>query len=246
MAFFADFIGYPAQSPAKSVGKRCGPFCISVALSASAAACMQPMSEGSSNPAQAQPTNSPAPVPSASIENGGDQKQIEPASPATPTAEADPSLNQHAKQANLMAASQPNIPVVYVAEMKPHSPDFRPTTLTLTPAEIEDFERAWSAVRDDIEKQITDDAIVAISSWAKNEMRGFHLPAHWLADMPMTMQGALFDQSQLIFGPTENTGLVLPSHSPLVFRFLMVFAQYHRVHKRITNVTVTIRGRLEE
>jgi hypothetical protein len=65
--------------------------------------------------------------------------------------------------------------------------------------------------------------------------------------MPMHPIGASSDARRVLMGQTaEESRVVLPSHNAVVFRRLVVAAEFDRDSGRIGRVFVTIRGWAEE
>lgn len=86
-----------------------------------------------------------------------------------------------------------------------------------------------------------------MSRWAKTEMASFSLAPDWWGKIPMAPLGLASDSRQWLFGGTpETSGVPLPSHSPLVFRRIVLFAWFDPVSARVTGVVATIRGWCEE
>lgn len=116
----------------------------------------------------------------------------------------------------------------------------------LTEAELAAFASAWASAKPELTKAIDGEALRRLSRWAKPQMASYEPPVGWLDRLSMTPMAATADGMLVRFGQKPADGHILPSHSPLVFRYLLVAADYDRGSEQIGSVTVTIRGWVEE
>ncbi len=110
------------------------------------------------------------------------------------------------------------------------------------PEKVEAFEAAWEKQRPWVAEHLTAGAVRALSNWARPQMEKYETvgPLDKLKFRPVTF----FKQRGLIL--YEATVESLPSHSPLVQRWLKVYVLSGEENKSIIRVTVTIRGQVEE
>jgi hypothetical protein len=96
--------------------------------------------------------------------------------------------------------------------------------------------------RDWVAKQVTPEVVRKLSRWARKEMEQYKaVPPLTKVDFkPVRHREA--DRRLLLEGTLDT----LPTHSPLVTRWLKVFLLYDKTTKSIIRVTVTIRGQLLE
>lgn len=89
-------------------------------------------------------------------------------------------------------------------------------------------------------KQIQDINLADISKWAKEQMQGYKLPDNFIENLQIEKSYITKDLTAIKIKSVE-----LPSHSPLVKRFLYLIPVYDSNH--ITNkIYVTIQGYVEE
>ena len=136
--------------------------------------------------------------------------------------------------------------VQLVNEMQADPQSFEVVVPPLRTDEQAAFDEAWKNIQPSVSRQVDADTVRGMSRWAKPQMKDYELPSSWLAGLNMEVVGATSNQRAVRFGPKVADGLELPSHSALVFRRLLAFADYDREAKKIVGVTVTIRGWVEE
>ena len=117
-------------------------------------------------------------------------------------------------------------------------PGDRPPPMPPVPAS---FAAAWHAVEDRVQAQLSPTAVCALSRWAKPQMAGYRrTPA---------VKGAVFKVARAGSDGTlalEATLDTLPSHTPVVTRWLKVIADFDPDRRSIRHVWITIRGQALE
>lgn len=144
------------------------------------------------------------------------------------------------------AAQMPSPSIVCVPEGERLPPDSAEHGAVWTKAESSAFAQQWQLISRTLTQEVTADTLAALSRWAQKEMAAFSLPANWIAQIPMHPLAASRHQPVTWIGQYTEEGLPLPSPQPLVFRRLLVIAEFHRATKKIGRVFVTIRGWVEE
>ena len=87
--------------------------------------------------------------------------------------------------------------------------------------------------------------LAAISRWAADQTRRAALPTGWAMRMPMDPLGVRGDVA--VFGQdAQRSTLALPSHTPIVYRRVLLRAEYDRAAGGVRRVIVTIGGWAEE
>ena len=142
------------------------------------------------------------------------------------------------------SGSSSNIEIQMVPEME-HIPSIQPIeTLseTLYQKESKRCHVLWYGEYEYAEKHITPEKVQSLSRWAQEQMKGYRsVPS--LSNVTFKLIGKSSRENALVF---ENTLDTLPSHHPLVTRWLKIFLLYNKERNRITQIIVTIRGeRLE-
>ena len=100
----------------------------------------------------------------------------------------------------------------------------------------------WSRAYRTAEQQITPEKVQSLSRWAKEQMKGYRsVPS--LSNASFKVIGKSSRENDLVL---ENTVDTLPSHHPLVTRWLKLYLIYNTEKDRITQIIVTIRGELLE
>lgn len=82
--------------------------------------------------------------------------------------------------------------------------------------------------------------LASISKWAKEQMKGYKLPENFLTTLVIEGDYATKDFTALKIKVTQ-----LPSHSPIVKRFLYLIPVYNS-QKQIQKIFITIQGYAEE
>ncbi|MEK7269453.1 MAG: hypothetical protein AAB215_00775, partial [Planctomycetota bacterium] len=100
----------------------------------------------------------------------------------------------------------------------------------------------WGRKRGELEGKITPDLVRSLSRWARPQMAGYA--------KVLSLDSAVFapvaespDSKRLLFEAILDT---LPSHTPIVKRWLKVFLVYDRDSSCVVRAVVTIRGQAEE
>lgn len=100
----------------------------------------------------------------------------------------------------------------------------------------------WEKKRMGIEKLLTPDVVRALSGWARPQMKQYRkVPS--LERLQLEPVRANQDQTMLVLEATVDT---LPTHSPLVTRWLKVYLLYDVPGKSIDRVIITVRGQVLE
>jgi hypothetical protein len=94
----------------------------------------------------------------------------------------------------------------------------------------------------DVEKQVTPGAVRSLSRWAQKEMKAYDKVPPW-AGVAWKPVRADDKQGRLVLEGTVDT---LPSHHPLVTRWLKAYLVYDTATKKVVRVIVTIRGQAVE
>ncbi len=139
----------------------------------------------------------------------------------------------------------PAADVRFVPEMEP-LPGVTEAALAITPGVRMAFDAAWERARPAVAARVNPAALAEISRWAKEQTAGAPLSPGWLDALPMDPMGRT-DAGLAVFGQSaEQSTAVLPSHSPLVRRRLIVAPVFDPATRTIPIVFVTIRGWAEE
>jgi hypothetical protein len=106
----------------------------------------------------------------------------------------------------------------------------------------EAFRAAWAEQAPWAAGHVTLEVVRALSRWARPQMEKYAAvpPLDKLAFMPVTMHKA---RGMVVY---EAAADELPTHSPLVKRWLKVYVLYSTEAKAVLRVTVTIRGQVTE
>lgn len=134
----------------------------------------------------------------------------------------------------------------FVPEMQPLTNAFVMTPPDLDAAVLQSFTALWQAQARAVCKKITTDSLVQISRWAGDLMKAVQLPEKWWEKISLRPMGASADGQTILFGQFKEDGLPLPSHSPLVFRRLILAVCYHQPSQSLDKVIVSIGGWVEE
>jgi hypothetical protein len=109
----------------------------------------------------------------------------------------------------------------------------------------QDINRAtaeWKKKTPEINKQLTPERVRSLSRWAKPQMEQYKAVAS-LDKMDLVPVGTDPKEGTLILEGTIDT---LPTHHPLVTRWLKVYVLFDLGSKSVANIILTIRGqRLE-
>lgn len=141
---------------------------------------------------------------------------------------------------------EPTASLILLPELQPLGSDFVMAVPRLDSTIRQAFAAAWQRAAPGICGRITADTLASLSRWAVTETKAVQLPARWWEKIPMRPVGISRDQQVVLFGQFKEEGLPLPSHNPLVFRRLILFAGYHLHRQRIASVILSISGWVEE
>jgi len=145
----------------------------------------------------------------------------------------------------LRAEPPPELPVLpfgfcIIPEMNyiPEVEGWSECTRDEVPEELKRATAAWKKSSPLVEKQVTPEMARQLSRWAKKEMEKYvKVPKPLPVELePITANKA---QGKFVFGCTLD---VLPSHHPLVHRWLKAFILWDRDSDTVVRVTITIRG----
>ncbi|MEE9385340.1 MAG: hypothetical protein V3V08_18190 [Nannocystaceae bacterium] len=151
-------------------------------------------------------------------------------------------------------ATREPLRIQFIAEMKPMPAAYADTgtgtgtnpAARLDPADIAAFRSEWKRLRPALAAQVTPERLRAISRWSAKEMRDYSLPANWIEQISMSPQSRSASGQSIRFGQPTRDGFPLPSHHDIVFRRLIVAAEYDIKTGTVTGCVVSIRGWVEE
>jgi hypothetical protein len=110
------------------------------------------------------------------------------------------------------------------------------------PLETQKVAQKWQALAPWVESQVSPATVRALSRWAITQMAQYRsLPP--FANLEFKAIAIQPDGNFVLFHSTADT---LPSHSPLVTRWLELFLVYDSHTESILSVTITIRGQVLE
>lgn len=145
-----------------------------------------------------------------------------------------------------MQPAQPSPALEFVPEMQPFTNAFVMTPPDLDATVVQSFKALWQVQARAVCEKITTDSLVQISRWAVDQMKTVQLPEAWWEKIPLRPMGVSADGQTILFGQFKEDGLPLPSHSPLVFRRLILAVCYHQPSQSLDKVIVSIGGWVEE
>lgn len=151
-----------------------------------------------------------------------------------------------AKPAMNTLPAQSSPALEFVPEMQPFTNAFVMTPPNLEATVLQSFASLWRAQAPEVCKKVTSDSLAQISRWAVDEMKSFRLPEKWWEKIPLRPMGVSADSQTILFGQYKEDGLPLPSHSPIVFRRLILAVCYHLPSQSLDKVIVSIGGWVEE
>jgi hypothetical protein len=134
--------------------------------------------------------------------------------------------------------------LVLVAEMKPIAEldSWKPCPEGAFAKPAEEARAALKKKLPEVEKRVTAEAVRDLSGWAKKEMTKYEkVPS--FDKVTWAPVRADDKQERLLLEGTVDT---LPTHSPLVKRWLKTYVVYDVKNKEVSKVVVTIRGQVEE
>ncbi len=137
-------------------------------------------------------------------------------------------------------------PIVYVSEAQPLPGRFMEGSIAMSQAELAHFNEQWQRLKPHVRAHVRVDSLRNVARWAKEEMKNFSLPEAWIEKIPLRPVATFGDEQLVRFGQYKEEGLPLPSHHPLVFRRLVLFADFDRRTQSIVQVVVSISGWVEE
>ena len=101
---------------------------------------------------------------------------------------------------------------------------------------------AWKEVREAVERELTAAQVIALSKWSRTQMKDYSkVPSLEHPDFQIRTAGG--GEKKLFFEATLQT---LPTHSPLVTRWLKLFVVYDVDRHAVSQVIITIRGEVQE
>eukprot|EP00727_Mastigamoeba_balamuthi_P011150 m51a1_g6658 putative 3 -cyclic-nucleotide phosphodiesterase (1251) ;mRNA; r:153684-160398 len=102
------------------------------------------------------------------------------------------------------------------------------------------FAQAWASFLDELPAQVTEQELVSISRWAARQMaeQSGYLAAGWERRLPALRAERQLRDGRLVLGHETGQGLALPSHSPIVFRRLVLRAVWDTTSSAIVSVQV--------
>jgi hypothetical protein len=136
--------------------------------------------------------------------------------------------------------------IIFIPEMQEIDEDSLTGVRPASSEEIASFMVAWQQLMPWLVMQEHADSLVHLSKWAVEQMKSVTLPADWSKQIPMRPLGVSADEKMIRFGQYKEEGFPLPSHHPLVFRRLVLHADYDRAQRTIARVMVSIQGWVEE
>ncbi len=148
--------------------------------------------------------------------------------------------------ASNMPQVEPMAALILLPELQPLGPDFVMIAPSLDSTTLQAFATVWQREAAGICRRLTADTLASLSRWAAAETKAVQLPARWWEEIPLRPVGISRDQQVVLFGQFKEEGLPLPSHHPLVFRRLVLFAGYQPHQQRLASVIVSISGWVEE
>ncbi len=102
--------------------------------------------------------------------------------------------------------------------------------------------KAWQEISAAVQQQLTAAEVIRLCKWARLQMKSYtEVPSLERPDFQLLAASA--GEKQLVF---EATLQVLPTHSPLVTRWLKLLVVYDQRRRVISQVIMTIRGELQE
>ena len=100
----------------------------------------------------------------------------------------------------------------------------------------------WKEVREAVQRKLTAAQVITLSRWAQTQMQNYSkIPALDPPDFQVRTAGE--GKKRLLFEATLQT---LPTHSPLVTRWLKLFVVYDVDQHAISQIIITIRGERQE
>eukprot|EP01105_Mastigella_eilhardi_P012936 TRINITY_DN2949_c0_g1_i1.p1 TRINITY_DN2949_c0_g1~~TRINITY_DN2949_c0_g1_i1.p1 ORF type:complete len:165 (-),score=39.11 TRINITY_DN2949_c0_g1_i1:97-591(-) len=145
--------------------------------------------------------------------------------------------------------------IEFVPEMQPVPGDGRRGGDPVPPCDQRAaFAAAWEAAKPAVARAVTAARVVALSRWARQQTEqgadpeADHemLPAGWVDTVPMSLLEMHAEAGRAVYGCDTEEGLPLPSHSPIVFRRLVLRAELDCARNVLIRVYVTIKGWREE
>jgi hypothetical protein len=156
----------------------------------------------------------------------------------------------HAVHLYEIAAAKGGSILSFVSEMAPlpemDGPENVPRSTNAENARLNDDVRrataAWKEQIPEVKRQLTPERVRSLSRWAKTQMDDYRTVPD-PDKLVLQPRGVGPDRQRLLLEGTLDT---LPTHSPLVTRWLKVYVTYDRSSKSISRIVITIRGeRLE-
>jgi len=93
-----------------------------------------------------------------------------------------------------------------------------------------------------VQSQVTPQLVASLSQWAKEQMKEYDSVPDF-CNVALTAVREFKDHGKIVLEGTLDT---LPSHSPIVTRWLKVYTIYDIHNEAITRATITIKGEILE
>lgn len=137
--------------------------------------------------------------------------------------------------------------IMWIAEMQDIDEAATSLSAPLSEDELREFDAAWERVRTHVEAAVSPERLASLSRWAVKETAAVRSQSGWTRCLKLKPIGAVRGSSLILFGvAAEASNVVLPTHSPIVKRRLVVQVVFDPASHRIDRVYVTIRGWTEE
>ncbi len=124
----------------------------------------------------------------------------------------------------------------------PEADTWTPCEPTAFPDATQKLAKAWPAHARALKPYVTADVVRRLSRYAHREM-AMYSKAPSLAPLSFRPRASHRDGAFITFAAQADP---LPSHSPLVKRWLEIFVLYNVTGDAVERVTVTVRGQVEE
>jgi hypothetical protein len=147
-------------------------------------------------------------------------------------------------------AAEPAEKVQFVAELEGveelkllgAKPSWTTDDETQFAAEVAAAREAWKTEAAKFQEKLSPEKVRSLSRWAKPQMEKYNAVPP-LDKAKISAAGLTADKKSIVFESTIDT---LPTHSPLVTRWLKVYFIYDLSTKSIRHTTITIRGQVLE
>ncbi len=113
---------------------------------------------------------------------------------------------------------------------------------TAYPAATGRVAAAWPAIARQVQPHVTAAVVRRLSKYSQPQMKGYQkVPS--FAKVTLHPRAQHRDGAFVVFAGQVDT---LPTHSPIVKRWLKVYVLYNAATEAVERVTVTVRGQVEE